>query len=178
VPRRIELPSADDLFGEVGDINGSAAPRNEPARGAPPAQSGTPLPPQARRRPPSTSRRTASPRTPALTSSTSTGAASEATAPAPPRRRAAGSRSSANGGRSTGRSPKLLARLDALESRLGDMPIDALLALRADLEELLEAPEIPRSGCSTARKRAGRVRAAARPYMLTPRMPEPVVTPC
>ena len=41
------------------------------------------------------------------------------------------------------RQPPLRERLDALEGRLGDLPIDSLLTLREDVEELLAAPDIP-----------------------------------
>jgi hypothetical protein len=41
------------------------------------------------------------------------------------------------------RQPPLRDRLDALEGRLGDLPIDSLLTLREDVEELLAAPDIP-----------------------------------
>jgi hypothetical protein len=103
VARRIELPSADVLFGDEG---GTAVPRKakKPEGGKPPA------------------RRETAPRGGKKSHRRATTAAAAAGAPTRP--------------------STPVDRLESLESRLSELPVESLIDLRDGLEELLTADRI------------------------------------
>jgi hypothetical protein len=123
VPRRIEVPSADALFG---------VPAAPPAESPPPPPAG---------RPPAAPPSTATPERPGSVPSRA-----EAS-PAPrPRRAAPGS--PLRRPRPATPAPRRvdLRRLDRLEAALADLPIDRLIEVREQVELLLAGPTVDPAG--------------------------------
>jgi hypothetical protein len=127
VARRIELPSADVLFGDAPRNGAAAKPRKTAAKKATKAK-------------PSTTKATTK-KAPAARA-----AAKPTTAKPTTAKRAAKKTASAKPPRkpTTARAPQRRratpeARLAAIESRLPELPVDALIDLRDNLEDLLAA---------------------------------------
>jgi len=118
--RRIELPSADELFGDVPATPRAVVPKKAKAKAAKPkAKSAKPktAPKVAKAPAPKAAKKPAPPK------------AKKATAA---RKQPATRRRSAN--------PE--ARLAAIEARLSALPVDALIDLRDNLEDLLAADTV------------------------------------
>jgi hypothetical protein len=125
VARRIELPSAEELFGDS-PRGGTAKPRKKVAKTSANSETSKPAPKKAAARATSKPRTAASRDTSAAAKrTTKSGVGTPTPKPAPARRR---------------KSPE--QRLAAIEARLASLAVESLIDLRDALEDLLASDRV------------------------------------